>query len=111
MPDPCESHPVHRKRETNALRAYLLVGSLSAADPAPEHRRTVMQPAPVDQPPAQSTTHWLKAYYFTRAAFSVIWVALAVTIARNVPQLAAALLVAYPAWDAIANYSDAKKSG
>jgi len=70
-----------------------------------------MQPTPVDQPPAQSATHWLKAYYFTRGAFSVIWVALAVTIARNVPQLAAALLVAYPAWDAIANYSDAKKSG
>jgi Short repeat of unknown function (DUF308) len=70
-----------------------------------------MKPAPVDQPAAQSANHWLQAYYFTRGAFSIIWIALAVTIAKNAPQFAAALLVAYPAWDAIANYIDAKKNG
>jgi hypothetical protein len=70
-----------------------------------------MQPATVDQPSAQSANHWLKTYYFTRGAFSIGWIAIAVTIAKNAPLLAAALLVAYPAWDAIANYIDAQKNG
>ncbi|MEJ1965043.1 MAG: DUF308 domain-containing protein [Gammaproteobacteria bacterium] len=70
-----------------------------------------MQHAPVDQRPAQSANHWLKTYYFTRGAFSIAWIALAVTIASNAPLLAGALLVVYPAWDALANYVDAKKNG
>jgi len=70
-----------------------------------------MQPTSVDQRLTQSANHWLKTYYFTRGAFSIGWVALAVTIARNAPLLAGALLVAYPAWDAVANYIDAKKNG
>jgi uncharacterized membrane protein HdeD (DUF308 family) len=70
-----------------------------------------MQPASVDQRLTQSANHWLKTYYFTRGAFSIGWITLAVTIAKNAPLLAGALLVAYPAWDAVANYIDAKKNG
>jgi uncharacterized membrane protein HdeD (DUF308 family) len=70
-----------------------------------------MQPASVDQRLAQSASHWLQAYYFTRGAFSIGWIALAVTLAKKAPLLAGALLIAYPVWDALANYIDAKKSG
>ncbi|TGX54979.1 DUF308 domain-containing protein [Sphingomonas gei] len=58
-----------------------------------------------------STSSWLKLYYFTRFAFSAAWVAAAFTIAKDAPLLAAILLVGYPAWDAIANYADASRSG
>ncbi len=54
---------------------------------------------------------WLKRYYYVRAAFSLIWVALAFTIARQAPYLAAVMLIVYPAWDAAANYADAARNG
>lgn len=54
---------------------------------------------------------WLKTYYYLRFAVSVIWVALAFTVAKAMPPLAAVMLVAYPAWDALANYLDASRSG
>lgn len=54
---------------------------------------------------------WLKTYYYLRFAVSAIWVALAFTVAKTMPPLAAAMLVAYPAWDALANYLDASRSG
>jgi hypothetical protein len=54
--------------------------------------------------------NWLQSYYFSRAAFSIAWVAAAVYSAGQSP-LAAALLVIYPAWDAIANYFDARANG
>ncbi|OCJ32785.1 hypothetical protein [Agrobacterium tumefaciens] len=54
---------------------------------------------------------WLKQYYFTRAAFSVLWVAAALTAGRHSFAVAAALLTIYPAWDAIANVIDAARSG
>lgn len=54
---------------------------------------------------------WLKRYYFARAAFSVAWVAAAFTVGRQSPAVGAMLLVAYPAWDALANYMDASRSG
>lgn len=54
---------------------------------------------------------WLKQYYFTRFAFSAVWVVVAFAVARNVPALAAVMLVGYPVWDAIANYVDAQRSG
>lgn len=54
---------------------------------------------------------WLRTYYYLRFAVSAIWVALAFTIAKAVPPLAAVMLVAYPAWDALANYLDASRSG
>ncbi|PNG27160.1 hypothetical protein CR492_05085 [Methylocella silvestris] len=58
-----------------------------------------------------SAPQWLRSYYFVRAAFSVGWVAAAFTVAKSSPPIAAALLVAYPAWDAIANVGDAQRSG
>ena len=54
---------------------------------------------------------WLKMYYFARAAFSIVWVIVAVKAAPHSPVLAAALLVCYPAWDALANLADATRSG
>ncbi|GAB7526447.1 DUF308 domain-containing protein [Paraburkholderia sp. 2C] len=54
---------------------------------------------------------WLKRYYFLRTAFSVVWVALAFGVGRRSPDIAAALFVVYPAWDALANYIDMSRSG
>lgn len=58
-----------------------------------------------------SNQAWLQRYYFLRFAVSTAWVVLAFSLARSVPSLAAVMLVAYPAWDAIANYLDASRSG
>ena len=58
-----------------------------------------------------SNRDWLKTYYYLRFGVSAIWVVLAFTVARSVLPLAAVMLVAYPAWDAIANYLDASRSG
>ncbi|WP_311271127.1 DUF308 domain-containing protein [Sphingobium sp. WCS2017Hpa-17] len=54
---------------------------------------------------------WLKTYYYLRFMVSAIWVALAFKVATTAPPLAAVMLVAYPAWDALANYMDASRSG
>jgi hypothetical protein len=59
----------------------------------------------------QSSTAWLKSYYFTRFAVSTVWVLLAFTVAKTMPPLAAIMLVAYPAWDALANFIDAQRTG
>jgi uncharacterized membrane protein HdeD (DUF308 family) len=60
---------------------------------------------------ASGNEQWLRQYYFTRAAFSGLWVAAALTIGQQSFAVAAALLVAYPAWDAAANVVDAARSG
>ena len=60
---------------------------------------------------AQPASGWLKRYYYLRFAFSAVWVGIAVAVARDIPLLAAIMLVAYPAWDAIANVVDARRSG
>jgi hypothetical protein len=54
---------------------------------------------------------WLKTYYFIRVAFSAAWVAAAFTLGQRSSSIEAILLVAYPAWDAAANYVDASRSG
>ena len=59
----------------------------------------------------RDASRWLSSYYFLRAGVSVGWVAAALTVGRTVPPAAAALLVAYPAWDAVANVIDARRSG
>ena len=63
----------------------------------------------VNHPPVQSSSQWLRTYYFARAGVSGAWVAAAV--GASAPLVAAILLVAYPAWDALANYLDARRSG
>ena len=54
---------------------------------------------------------WLTRYYIVRAAFSACWVALAFSVGQRFPAAAVALLIAYPLWDALANYVDALRSG
>jgi uncharacterized membrane protein HdeD (DUF308 family) len=54
---------------------------------------------------------WLKTYYYLRFVVSTVWVGLAFTVGKAVPPVAAVMFVAYPAWDAIANYIDASRSG
>ncbi|NIJ39515.1 uncharacterized membrane protein HdeD (DUF308 family) [Sphingopyxis panaciterrae] len=54
---------------------------------------------------------WLKGYYFTRFAVSAAWVVLAFTVGKAMPALAAVMLIAYPLWDALANYADARRNG
>jgi Short repeat of unknown function (DUF308) len=58
----------------------------------------------------QSDT-WLNTYYFVRAGASIAWVAAAFTLGRSMPVTAAILLVAYPAWDALANVVDGQRNG
>ncbi|APG05891.1 hypothetical protein BJI69_19600 [Luteibacter rhizovicinus DSM 16549] len=55
----------------------------------------------------------LRSYYFLRAGVSFAWVALVVLLSNmGVPAIVSgALLVLYPAWDALANFLDAQRSG
>lgn len=69
-----------------------------------------MQAHKIDHRPATSSG-WLKGYYFARFAVSAAWVALAFTVAKSTPSLAAVMLIAYPAWDALANLIDAQRNG
>jgi len=66
------------------------------------------QPVPVV---AGSNPARLRNYYFLRAGVAAAWVAAAFTIGKAVPPIAAVLLIAYPAWDAIANLIDARRNG
>jgi uncharacterized membrane protein HdeD (DUF308 family) len=54
---------------------------------------------------------WLKRYYYGRALFSIVWVVGLLAVGTKVPTVAAVLLVAYPAWDAGANWVDAASNG
>ncbi|WP_435945518.1 DUF308 domain-containing protein [Dryocola sp. BD586] len=65
----------------------------------------------VTSAPDNASNQWLQAYYFLRAGVSVVWIVLAVFAGKQHPAFGAALLVAYPAWDALANYLDARKNG
>lgn len=66
----------------------------------------------IDQKSQSSTgSHWLSSYYLVRAAVSASWVAAAFTLGKSMPPVAAVLLIAYPAWDAVANFGDARHHG
>lgn len=54
---------------------------------------------------------WLQRYYFIRAGVGALWAAAAFTVGPQSAAVAAVLLVVYPAWDAVANYVDAARSG
>ena len=60
---------------------------------------------------AISQEHWLKQYYYARSAFSIAWIAVALGPGASLPTVAAALMVVYPAWDALANLVDGRRSG
>jgi uncharacterized membrane protein HdeD (DUF308 family) len=53
----------------------------------------------------------LSRHYLVRAGVSTLWVTAAVTLGGADPVAAAVLLVAYPAWDALANIADARRNG
>lgn len=61
--------------------------------------------------PAKTSSDWLIAYYFIRAAVSFIWVGAALTVGAVIPIAAAVLIIFYPAWDAAANLLDAYRNG
>jgi uncharacterized membrane protein HdeD (DUF308 family) len=54
---------------------------------------------------------WLRNYYFARAAFAIAWMAIAATVAQHSALVGAALLIVYPAFDAVANLIDGSRSG
>lgn len=53
----------------------------------------------------------LARYYLVRAIVAAVWVVAAVAIGRSNAIAGALLLVSYPAWDALANWLDARGSG
>lgn len=53
----------------------------------------------------------LARYYLVRAIVAAAWVAAAVAVGSVHAGAAAVLLVSYPAWDALANWFDARSSG
>jgi len=67
-------------------------------------------PASSSRSPLQRNRAWLKTYAFTRAAVSAVWVVSAFTLGKSLP-IAAAMLIAYPIWDALANIADAQRNG
>lgn len=58
-----------------------------------------------------ASSRWLKPYYLTRAVVAGVWFAAAFSVGMTSPAAASALLIAYPAYDAIANLIDAQRSG
>lgn len=59
---------------------------------------------------AREGNAWLKRYSYIRAGFSIVWVAAAYALADSTTAIVAALLLVYPAWDAIANLVDAQRN-
>lgn len=62
-------------------------------------------------PAAMSSAAGLRNYYFVRAGVAALWVVAAFTVAEAAPLVAAVLLIAYPAWDAVANLVDVARNG
>ena len=55
--------------------------------------------------------NWLTKYYYARGTFNIAWIVAVLALATRAPAMAAILLVAYPAWDALANLVDGTRSG
>lgn len=103
---------VERERAMTFLPDY--VGR--AADPRLSSGQVITNKKATDMKlgntrPAPDTGAWLKRYYFTRFMVSALWAIVALAIAKNNSDLTAIMLVAYPLWDALANYLDAQRSG
>lgn len=58
-----------------------------------------------------SDSEWLKRYYAARAFFSALWVASALSVGSSHLAIGIGLIISYPAWDSLANYVDAERSG
>lgn len=61
--------------------------------------------------PAPTPRVALQRYYFLRAGVGAAWVVAAFTLGMRDPFAAGLLLIAYPAWDALANALDARANG
>lgn len=48
----------------------------------------------------------MRTLYFTRVVFSIVWVTLVAIYAATSPQIAAVLLIIYPAWDVVGTFWD-----
>ena len=55
---------------------------------------------------AVETAKSLRKLYFTRAAFSILWVILVAALAKTNVAIATILFIIYPAWDAAATFFD-----
>lgn len=64
------------------------------------------QSIPADSNETVKTARSLRKLYFTRVAFSVLWITLVVTLGKANSGCAAFLFVIYPVWDAIATLID-----
>jgi hypothetical protein len=79
--------------------------------PATQKKENDMTEKTLYEQEAVKSNSWLKSYYFARAAFSIVWVAAAFALGDNMFPIAAALLLIYPTWDAVANLVDAQRNG
>ena len=59
---------------------------------------------------AVETAKSLRTLYFTRAAFSIVWILLVTTLASTNASVAMILFIIYPAWDVIATFLDIKSN-
>jgi hypothetical protein len=57
---------------------------------------------------AVETATSLRQLYFTRVAFSVLWIILVVTLGKTNNTIATILFIIYPAWDVVATFFDIK---
>ena len=67
---------------------------------------SISQPTAAVNEQAIETARSLRKLYFTRAAFSVVWVILIALFAKTSITIASILLVIYPAWDVIGTFFD-----
>lgn len=59
---------------------------------------------------AVETAKSLRSLYFSRTAFSLIWVLFVLAFAKTNPALATVLFIIYPAWDVIATFFDIRSN-
>jgi uncharacterized membrane protein HdeD (DUF308 family) len=57
---------------------------------------------------ATQTAKSLRSLYFTRVAFSVLWIILVIALAKTNSTAAAILFIIYPAWDIVATFLDVR---
>ncbi|KQS26673.1 DUF308 domain-containing protein [Dyadobacter sp. Leaf189] len=59
---------------------------------------------------AVQTAKSLRTLYFTRAAFSIVWILLVTTLANTNASIAMVLFIIYPVWDVIATFFDIRSN-
>lgn len=59
---------------------------------------------------AVETARSLRTLYFTRAAFSIVWILLVTAFANKSTSVAVVLFIIYPVWDVIATFFDIRSN-